>query len=100
MMATLVPIVTLVRVVLLRNASMAMPVIRSPLVVSGIVAVLLEPVYATMVISPLLVIKVNWACTAPGKPATNNNSSSQAVLGCIISPEYLQNKLMVVVLTP
>jgi hypothetical protein len=37
-----------------------------------------EPVYPVMVIVPLLVVKVNWACTAAG--SANNSSSTVSSL--------------------
>jgi hypothetical protein len=43
-----------------------MVVTGSPASVSGIVTKPFEPVYPVIVIVPLLVVKVNWACTEAG----------------------------------
>src|ERR1035438_4145483 len=42
----------------------------------GMVTALPEPLYPVMVIVPLLVVKVNWACTAAGSADSNSSSSS------------------------
>src|ERR1017187_7007741 len=59
-----------------------MQVTGSPLVVPGMVTHPPGPVYAVMVIAPLLVVKVNWACTTPGSA----NSSSGSTLKRVFIP--------------
>ena len=74
MLVTLVPIVTLVRLVQLENGEpprlVPMLVTGKPLVESGMVTSPPGPVYRVMVIAPLLVVKVNWACTTAGRASS------------------------------
>src|ERR1017187_6884950 len=78
MLVTLLGIVTLVRLVQLKNASPPMLVTGKPLVVSGMVTAPPGPVYPVMVIAPLLVVQVNWACATAG--SANSNSSGSSLL--------------------
>jgi hypothetical protein len=48
--------------------------IGRPLIVLGMVTAPPEPVYPEIVIVPLLVVQVNWACPAAGS-ASNSSSS-------------------------
>ena len=74
MLVTLPGIVMLVRVVLELNAEFPMLVTGRPLVVLGMVTSPPGPVYPVMVIAPLLVTKVNWACTAGGRAHSSSGS--------------------------
>ena len=44
-----------------------------PLVMLGIVTAPPEPVYFVMLIVPLLVVKLNWACTVAGSAKNSRN---------------------------
>jgi hypothetical protein len=76
MKVTVVLMITLVKLEQLMNAESAMLVTGRPLVVLGMITAPPEPVYPVMVIAPLLVEKVNWACTAAGSINSNNSGSS------------------------
>src|SRR3982751_302086 len=62
MFVTVLGIVTLSKVKHCQNAPLPIVVTGSPLIVEGIVTSPPGPVYFVMVIAPLLVVKVNWAC--------------------------------------
>jgi len=66
MLMTLLGIVTLVKLVLPKNALSPMLVTGKPFVVLGIMTFPPGPVYPVMVIAPLLVVKVNWAGATAG----------------------------------
>jgi hypothetical protein len=53
-----------------------MLVTGQPLVVSGMVTAPPDPVYLMMVIAPLLVVKVNCACTAAVSAKSSSSGSS------------------------
>jgi hypothetical protein len=59
-----------------------MLVTGQPLVVSGIVISPSDPVYPVMVIAPLLVVKVNWACTTAGVASKIPPSSQTTRKAC------------------
>src|ERR1035441_8551989 len=82
MLVTLLGIMMLVRLRHEKNAQSPMLVTGRPLVVLGMVTSPPEPVYPAMVIVPLLVVQVNWACTAAGKVKSSSGTSLvvQAVL--------------------
>src|SRR5258707_632273 len=75
MLVTLLGIVTLVRLVLDSNAAIPMLMTGRPVIVLGMVTAALVPVYRMMVIVPLLVVKVNWACTATGSVSSKSGRS-------------------------
>ena len=79
MMATLVPTVTLVRLVFSKNAASPMLVIIDPLVVPGMTTAPPGPVYLAMLREPsLLVVKVYWACAITGGDRDRRSSKSLA----------------------
>src|ERR1035441_8512248 len=53
-----------------------MLVTARPLIVLGIITAPPGPVYPVMVIAPLLVVKVNWACTTAGSVTSDRSRSS------------------------
>src|ERR1035441_11110970 len=71
----LLGIVTLIRVGMLLKAWGPMLVTGRPLVVLGMDRLSLVPVYPVMVITPLFVVKLNWACTAAGSTKSSNDTS-------------------------
>ena len=85
MLVTLSGIVTLVKLVHGENASFPMLVTGRLLIWLGMVTVLPEPVYPMMVIVPLLVVYVNWACIAAGS-ASNRSSGSSLVAQPVLKP--------------
>ena len=78
MLLTLLGIMTLAMLVLLRKALASMLVTGRPLVVSGITISAFVPVYPVTVSAPLLVVKVNWACTVAGSVKSTSSGSSLA----------------------
>ena len=66
----------LVKTASVKNALSPMLVTGRPLMVSGIVTTPLEPVYLVMVMAPLLVVKVNCACTTAGSSKSSRSGSS------------------------
>jgi len=83
MLVTPLGIITLVTVSLKKNAESPMLVTGRPLVEMGMVTAPPGPVYPVMVIAPLFVTKMNWACTTTGSVNTNTIVSkhlAQAVL--------------------
>src|ERR1035437_3658663 len=78
MLVTLLGIVTLFSQAE-KNALYPMLVTGRPLVLLGIIASLrMAPVYAVMVIAPLLVANLNWAWTAMGNVQSRSKGSIQA----------------------
>jgi hypothetical protein len=77
MLVTLLGIVTLVRLQQPENALTPMPVTDQPLVLLGIVTAPPGPVYPVMVIVPLLVVQVNWACTTAGGVSSTNKPTKR-----------------------
>ena len=76
MLVTLFGIVRLVTFVQPQNAWSPMLVTGRPFVVLGIVTAPPEPVYPVMVMVPLLVVKVYWACTTAGSANSNATDSN------------------------
>src|SRR3954469_14724656 len=54
-----------------------MRVTGNPVIILGIVTAPPGPVYPVMVIVPLLVVNVNWACTTVGKASSSNQQTKK-----------------------
>src|ERR1035441_4144506 len=83
--------IKLVNIVRVANARGEIPVTGRPLIVLGMVTGPTGPVYPVMMIVPLLVLQVNWACTTAGsvKSSNNNNRPARAArcwFSCIHDP--------------
>src|ERR1035437_4725073 len=76
MLQTLSGIVTLVTADLLWNAPVPIALTGRPLVSLGMRTPTSEPVYPVIVMAPVLVVKVNWACTTAGSANSESNDSS------------------------
>ena len=74
MLVTLFGIVTPARLVQVSKAWLPMLVTSRPLVVLGMITSLPRPVYAIIVIVPLLVVKLNWASTLVGNVRRSSNA--------------------------
>src|SRR5947208_3455847 len=79
MLVTLLPIVTLVRLVP-ENAQSPMLVTGRELIALGMVTTPPGPVYPVTVIVPLLVTKMNWACTAAGSVNSSSSGAAEAAM--------------------
>src|ERR1035438_6632036 len=76
MLVTLLGTTTLARLMQSEKAKLPMLVTDRPLMVVGMVTAPPGPVYPVMVIVPLLVVKVNWACTTTGSASSSSRGSS------------------------
>src|ERR1039458_954896 len=89
--------IKLVNIVRVANARGEIPVTGRPLIVLGMVTGPTGPVYPMMMIVPLLVLQVNWACTVAGS-IKRNSSNNMAVRAARRSFSCIHDPLLNVVL--